>query len=167
MEGVAARAGVAKTTVYRGWPDRAALAADAFLEGTRDLLAFPSTGSAREDFRGQIHAVAALLRGPVGAAIAGMAAGAREDPAVGRALGERWLGPRQRWGAERLRRAQAAGESPPDLDVPGALAALYGPLYAALLLGLGPPTRAQVDGYLGVVFAAVFPGGGGGGGGGR
>ncbi|WP_376096367.1 TetR/AcrR family transcriptional regulator [Roseomonas sp. CCTCC AB2023176] len=63
IEAVAERAGVGKATIYRWWPDRAALAVEAFFEATREALAFPDTGSAREDFRRQIHGVADLLRG--------------------------------------------------------------------------------------------------------
>ena len=39
-----------------------------------------------------------------------MVAGARVDPALGRALGERWVAPRKRWGVARLERARAYGE---------------------------------------------------------
>lgn len=157
MEGVAAHAQVAKTTVYRGWPDRAALVVDAFFAATEAELAFPDTGSAREDFRRQIHAVATVLRGPIGGAIASMVGAARAEPALGRVLAERWVAPRQRWGLERLQRAQRDGECAPELDLPAALSALYSPLYAPLLLGLGVPAPARVDAYLAVVFPGVFP----------
>jgi AcrR family transcriptional regulator len=48
MEGVAARAGVAKTTVYRRWPSKADLVVDAILALVADI-ATPDTGSVRDD----------------------------------------------------------------------------------------------------------------------
>lgn len=115
IEHVAARAGVGKATIYRWWPDRAALAVDAFFTATQDALAFPDTGSVREDFRQQVGQLGALLRTPAGTAMAAMAGGARHDPALGRALAERWIAPRKRWGVERMHRAIATGECPADL----------------------------------------------------
>ena len=159
FEAVAERAAVAKTTIYRWWPDRAALAVDAFLAATADALAFPDAGSAREDFRLQILQLARLLRGPVGAAMAAMVGGARTEPAMARAIGERWVAPRKRWGAERLERAQRDGECAPDLDVAAALDLLYGPLYARLLLGLGAPDDALVERHLAVAFRGIFAAG--------
>ena len=58
MEGVAARAGVAKTTIYRWWPSKLALIREAIVElAQRDPV--PDTGSVREDtvsiLRGRIE----------------------------------------------------------------------------------------------------------------
>ena len=158
VEQVAARAGAGKSTIYRWWPDRAALAVEAFFEATQDGLAFPETGSAREDFRRQVGSLARLLRGPQGAAMAAMVAGARHDPALARALTERWVLPRKRWGVERLQRAVAAGECVPDLDVDAALNAIYAPLYAPIFFGFGPEPQERVDAYLAIVLRGVFGG---------
>src|SRR5271167_3468624 len=49
IEAVAAHAGVGKATVYRWWPDKAALIADAFASSTKSKLHFPDTGSVRKD----------------------------------------------------------------------------------------------------------------------
>jgi hypothetical protein len=45
-------------------------------------LAFPDTGSAREDFRQQIHQLAELLRSPNGQASSVLIAAARRDEAI-------------------------------------------------------------------------------------
>ena len=155
-EAVATRAGVARTTLYRHWPDRAALVVDAFFTATAEQLSFAESGSAREDFRQQIHALAALLRGPVGAAIVAMVGAMHDEPTIMAALRERWLVPRQRWGFARLTRAQANGECRDGLQIPAALAALYGPIYSSLFLGIGAPDAAMVDAYFAVVGVGVF-----------
>lgn len=156
IEAVAERAGIGKTTIYRWWPDKAALAVDAFFASTKAELAFPDTGSAREDFRLQILQLGQLLRGPSGHAMAAMVAGAKTDPQLARALGERWLAPRRKWGVERMTRAVADGECLPDLDVEAALSVLYGPLYAPLLFGAGIPPHERIQAYLAIAFLGIF-----------
>src|SRR5271168_131978 len=45
IEAIAADANVGKTTVYRWWPTKATLVADAFAASADDELRFPDTGS--------------------------------------------------------------------------------------------------------------------------
>jgi AcrR family transcriptional regulator len=53
---VAARAGVAKRTIYRWWPSKGALVVEAYLESVRRRHPDPDTGSVERD-------LADLLRG--------------------------------------------------------------------------------------------------------
>lgn len=156
IEAVAKAAGTGKTTIYRWWRSKAELAVDAFFHATQAELSFPDTGTAAGDFRAQITELAELLRGPRGRALAAMLGGARGDPVMGRALGERWLEPRRRWGLERMARAHAAGELRSGVDQHAALSVLYGPLYAPLLFGGEVPTAKAVAAYLNVACAGVF-----------
>jgi len=156
IESVAAAAGVGKTTVYRWWESKAALAVDAFFHATEAELRFPDTGLAESDFRAQIAELAGLLRGGRGQALAAMLGGARTDPLLARALGERWLEPRRRWGIARMTTAAAAGELLPDTDIAAALALLYGPLYAPLLFGGAVPEPAAVAAYLDLACRGIF-----------
>lgn len=156
FEPVAAAAGTGKTTIYRWWKSKAELAVDAFFHATEAELRFPNTGTAQGDFRAQIIELAELLRGQRGRALAGMLGGARTDPVLARALGERWLAPRRVWGFERMSRAKAAGELRAGVEVSAALAVLYGPLYAPLLFGGDVPTSRETLDYLDVACAGIF-----------
>lgn len=156
IEPVAAAAGTGKTTIYRWWTSKAELAVDAFFRATEAELRFPDTGTAEGDFRSQILELADLLRGERGRAFAGMVSGARSDPALGKALGERWLAPRRRWGIDRMNRAEAAGELREGVQVGAALAVLYGPLYTPLLFGGDVPSREDAIAYLDVACAGIF-----------
>ena len=156
IENVARDAGTGKTTIYRWWKSKAELAVDAFFHATEAELRFPNTGSAEQDFRCQIGELAQLLRGARGRALAAMLGGARSDPALGRALGEKWLEPRRRWGYERMVQAGAAGEMKPGVDPSAALAVLYGPLYTPLLFGGGVPSSAFVEDCLDISCASIF-----------
>ena len=55
IEAIAADASVGKTTVYRWWPTKGALVADAFAESADDELRFPNTGSVYNDIRQQME----------------------------------------------------------------------------------------------------------------
>ncbi|AQZ66456.1 transcriptional regulator, TetR family [[Actinomadura] parvosata subsp. kistnae] len=76
VEGVAERAGVNKTTIYRWWPSKAALLGAALVES--DVLAFdaPDTGSLRGDLVALVEGVRRLLTEPPGSDIAVAALGA-------------------------------------------------------------------------------------------
>jgi AcrR family transcriptional regulator len=156
MDGVAVASGCAKTTIYRWWSSRSELAVDAFFSGTRDELAFPDTGSARGDFIAQITELAVLLAGDRGAVLASMLGGARTEPELAKALGERWLDPRRKWGFERMMRAKANGELKSNVDAGAALAVLYGPLYSPLLFGQPVPNLEAVERILKIATDAIF-----------
>src|SRR5712671_7635097 len=55
IEYVSAHAGVGKATVYRWWPNKASLIADAFASSTTRKLHFPDTGSLRTDMSQQMR----------------------------------------------------------------------------------------------------------------
>ena len=156
IDAVAARAGVGKSTIYRWWTNKSELAVDAFFAATTDELAFPDTGSASQDFRLQIHHLAAVLRGPTGQAMAGMIEGSRHDALLKSALGTRWVAPRRRWGMDRLQRAIRDGECLPGVDPDAALEVMYSPIYVRMLFGLGVPDDAAVDAALLIVFKGIF-----------
>lgn len=156
IEGVAAQAQVGKATIYRWWTTRQELAVDAFFASTQEALAFPETGSAREDFRQQIHQLTQLLRGAKGEAMAAMIAASRHDPVLRQALSQRWVAPRKKWGQERIVKAIREGECLEGVQPEPALDVLYSPIYARLLFGLGIPTEAEVEAYLALAFRGIF-----------
>lgn len=156
LEAVAAKARVGKSTIYRWWPGKAALAVDAFFDATESDLRFPDTGTAEGDFRAQIGQLATLLSGARGRAFAAMLGGARTDPGLAKALGEQWLAPRRAWGVARMARAQSDGELLPETPPAAALSLLYGPLYTPLLFGGEVPDAEAVDAYLTLACRGIF-----------
>ncbi len=134
IEGVAARSGVARTTIYRWWPSKGALAMEGFLETTAPDITFPHTRSARADLTVQMRLCAKLLRGPAGRILCGIVAEAQSDPEIITVFMERYLHPRRREAAAILRRGIDSGEFRADLDIPTVQSALYSPLHLRLLL---------------------------------
>jgi TetR/AcrR family transcriptional regulator, regulator of autoinduction and epiphytic fitness len=83
IESVAARAGVGKSTIYRHWPDKLALIADAFkmLQDERDPEL--ASGSPRERLERILHHVAEVVAdSPFGACLPALIEGAERDPAL-------------------------------------------------------------------------------------
>jgi AcrR family transcriptional regulator len=156
VEAVAEVAGAGKTTIYRWWPTKADLAVEAFFEETQAELRFPQTGKAKEDFRLQILDLASLLAGSRGSVFAAMLGGARNDPELAKALGEKWLEPRRKWGYGRLAKAITEGETQAEIEIGAALGILYGPLYTPLLFGQEVPSKKQVEAYLDLALKAIF-----------
>src|ERR1700691_5841278 len=58
IEGIAARAGVAKQTIYRWWPSKFEILMDTFLEDAGSQLKIPATGSTAEDLRKHLRRLA-------------------------------------------------------------------------------------------------------------
>ncbi|MDF0489931.1 TetR/AcrR family transcriptional regulator [Sphingomonas sp. H39-1-10] len=138
IEGVAARAGVGKTTIYRWWESRGVLAVEAFLTMVEPAIAFRETGSAKEDMIAQMQALAELYRGPTGRFVREMIGSSQSDPAMRSAFHDLFLAPRREAARAVFRRGQAAGEFRSDVDADAAIDALYSPIYYRLLASDGP-----------------------------
>jgi len=75
IEAIASDANVSKATVYRWWPNKAALVADAFTASAEDELQFPDTGSLRSDMSLQMRRVIRVFRSERGKVVAALLAG--------------------------------------------------------------------------------------------
>ena len=145
MEGVASRSGAGKTTVYRWWPTKAALASDAFVAGLTESSALPADASALECLRFAMHQCAVDLSGQTGKVLACIVGGGRDDPQTMQMFKEKIAQPRKELGRALLRRAVEAGELRADLDIDAALEALFMPIYLRVILGQAPVEPDWVD----------------------
>src|ERR671914_2594511 len=66
IEGVAARAGVGKQTIYRWWPSRAALVLEAYLAGSDAISPPPPRATVEEDVRAVLVWLSKVLAQPIG-----------------------------------------------------------------------------------------------------
>src|SRR5271166_6379626 len=134
IEAIAADANVGKTTVYRWWPTKAALVADAFSASVEQELQFPDTGSLRGDVAQQMRRVIRLFRSPRGKIVAALLAGGQSDPELIEAFRERFLWPKRRQAYKTLQRGIDRGEIPAGTDLDLLLDSLYGPIYMRFLI---------------------------------
>ena len=137
IEAVAARSGVAKTTIYRHWPTRAELLISAF----HTMACEPpqvDTGDVREDLVLLMTGLAQQLRTERWAsALPSLAAEARHEPHLA-TLHTAFLDERRAHVHGVIRRGIERGELPPDTDV-GLLATMVaGPVFFRALVSLEP-----------------------------
>lgn len=146
IEGIAARAGVAKTTVYRSWPSKAAVVMDAIYATSGTRLAFPGTGSVRDALRHQMTRLVEVFTDPdfVGPYV-GLLSECQHDPALAQELRRRLIAPRRAAVVELLRSGVEQGELRGDLEVEAAIDGLYGALYYRLLVSHEPLTEPYVE----------------------
>lgn len=138
IEAVAERAAVAKTTIYRGWKNKGALAVEAFLMAVSPTLAFPNTGSAKEDIRRQMEQLARLYRGKTGRVVCEMIGNGQFDRETLKLFYEGYLSPRRAAAKAVLQRGIDLGEFKSDIDTEAVIDALYAPLFHRVLIGHAP-----------------------------
>jgi AcrR family transcriptional regulator len=143
IEGVAARAGVGKQTIYRWWPSRAALALEAYLGGSDAVLQRPpDSGDVREDVRELLGWLVAVLAQPIGGRVlAGLIADLQHDPELAERFHRDVVPARRRAMLEALERGRERGELRPEADLELAVDALHGAVFYRLLLS-GEPLDA-------------------------
>lgn len=129
MEGVAARAGVSKATLYRRWPGKPQLVTDT-LHAVVDRVPVPDTGAVRDDLVAMAGSISqALGDTPLGRVAAGMSGEFARNPELAEDFRRRFLLPRRRTVVDVLRRGIERGELRADLDLELVLDALAGALY--------------------------------------
>src|SRR5256885_4465357 len=94
IESIAANADVGKATVYRWWPNKAALVADAFSSSADEELRFPNTGSVRSDMSIQMKHLVRVLRGRRGRIAAALIGRGPSDPELIAGFPHRFMMPR-------------------------------------------------------------------------
>jgi AcrR family transcriptional regulator len=138
VEAIAERAGVSKATIYRWWPNRAAVVMDGFLSIVSSEVPFPHTGHAREDIRIHMRRLAEAFGGKMGRTVAALIAEGQADPELAEALRSRWLSIRRTEAREILELGIERGELRDDIDPEVAVDVLYGPIYYRMLVGHAP-----------------------------
>ena len=152
---VAKRSGVAKTTIYRHWPNRNALIIDACLRMTDGDDEPPDTGSLEGDVRAILTNLAELLvTARWSSVLPSIVDAAERDPEIAEVHSRL-----QRWHAAPLRatleRAALRGEIPPEVDLSAIAAALRGPLYFRRWFSRDPINDSFVNLIVQSVLAGV------------
>lgn len=154
-EAIAERAGASKATVYRWWPNKAAVVIEAFRDATAPQLPLRNTGSLREDLTRQMRNFARVLSGPGGRMLRSFIVAARSDPAVSEVFRSIWSDPRRDEAKRMLRQKQASGQLRQDADLDLVLDSLYGPLYYRFLVKNSPPSQKYAEALAGLVIEGL------------
>ncbi|MEU6092758.1 TetR/AcrR family transcriptional regulator [Streptomyces sp. NPDC047085] len=146
MEGIAARAGVAKQTIYRWWNSKTDVLIDAFLQDATEDLTPPDSGDIGLDLGEYLRRLALFLsESDAGAVFKALIAQAQHDPVFAQDFRSRCLDAQRRRDRLPLERAVDRGQLPADLDVAAETDQLVGPLYYRALVTDGPIGHGFTD----------------------
>ncbi|MFS4093568.1 TetR/AcrR family transcriptional regulator C-terminal ligand-binding domain-containing protein [Streptomyces sp. AF1A] len=141
FERVARLSGVSKTTLYKWWPSKGALALDGYFHAVEQTLAFEDTGDIRADLTSQLRAFARIMtRTPAGRVVTELIGQSQTDDELATAFRSLYSSERRRLAAERLARAREQGQIRPDIDVQVLVDQLWGAVYHRLLIPDEPVT---------------------------
>jgi AcrR family transcriptional regulator len=158
IEGIAARAGVGKTTIYRRWPNVWAIVVEAVMDEVTQISPVLERATARESFAASMKLVAKSFRGKTGKLLRPLIGRAQVDDGLRVAISERWLARRRKLSRQLVLRGIANGELRAGLDPDIVLDALYGPLYHRLLLPYDGTDVKLSDTYVDALIDVVFGG---------
>ena len=144
VEAVAARSGVAKTTIYRRWRDKWELALDAVMIDMLPRFTIPvDVGDTRKELLVFVDSVVKnLSTPPSGPAMQGLVSKVATDSELARVYRERVVEPRREVLRPVIERGIARGDLRPDTDVRVVHEILVGPLFYRLFFS-GPPLNRR------------------------
>ncbi|WP_433727487.1 TetR/AcrR family transcriptional regulator [Nocardia sp. CA-129566] len=140
---VAARAGVADTSIYRRWGNLEALAMEVTVERLTTESAMPDTGDLVGDLRAYAAQAARDVNGPNGLALLRSILALIDTGEAGERTRDQFLAERVEQIQRMLDRATARGENAP--DVLQVVDIILAPMYTRTLFGTGPLTDEYVD----------------------
>lgn len=143
---VAARAGVADSSIYRRWGSLEALLTDVALSRLNARSPMPNTGSLAGDLHTYAANVTREITGPEGLALLRLAVALSSNGEQGPQALHDLLADRNRQLESMLDRSRERGEHAP--DALGVLDHVMAPMYIRVLFNLGPLTPEYVDGLV-------------------
>lgn len=153
IEAVAARSGVAKSTIYRHWNDKLTLIADAFEKAHVEHVPNIETGTIRERIERLVaHVAEILVDSTFSRCIPALIEGAAQDPRL-REFHYRYSSDRRRGLAQLVADGVASGEFAPDTNGDLAAAALLGAIFYYRLMSPQPLVPQQAS----QLVATVLP----------
>lgn len=134
IEKIADRAKVSKATIYKWWPNKAAVVMDGFLSAAAARLPVPDTGSTFHDILVHATNLARFLVSREGRIITELLGEGQHDAGLAEAYRTRYFQPRRLEAKRLLERGLQRGELKPNLDLDASLDLIYGPIFYRLLV---------------------------------
>lgn len=155
VEKIAERAGVSKATIYKWWPNKAAVVVDGFLSAASARLPVPDTDSVLRDILDHVKNVTRFMTNPEGRIIKELIGEGQFDAGLAEALRTRYIQPRRLEARQLLERGVRQGELREDLDLELSIDLLYGPIFYRLLVLGDPLDDDYVEKLVGYALAGI------------
>lgn len=160
VEGVAARAGVAKTTIYRRYRSKDELALAVLVDMVEHVASVPDLGDTRAELVGFVDRAVKILRSTLmGRVMQGLVSDLATDPELARAFRERVVALRVAELQRLIERGIERGDLRPDADYQLVNELLFGPVYYRLLLSGAPLDDNLAERIVSSVLPAFTTGG--------
>ncbi|WP_242671539.1 TetR/AcrR family transcriptional regulator [Mycobacterium syngnathidarum] len=143
VDAIAARSGASKATIYKHWPSRTAIAAEAFGTMMAESLPLPDTGTTAGDLVEQVVRVSAFYAGARGEVFAQLLAACVEDRTGAAYFREYFLSGRRAAITELWQRGVARGDADAAIAIDDVIDILFGPLIFRRLTGHCALTEAH------------------------
>jgi AcrR family transcriptional regulator len=162
VEGIAARAGVGKQTIYRWWPSKGAVLLDAFLwlddPHQAGPPALPDTGDLEADLTAALRQTVAELTDPRrDPPLRALTTAIAHDPELAESYAARVERPAREARRDRLRSAQRAGQLAPDADLDVAADMVWGAALTRWIERSGPLTPDFADQVVQTALSGLRP----------
>lgn len=144
-EEIASRSGASKATIYKWWPNKYAVAFDAFLSEMMAESRDPDTGSARDDLTAVVRGLLRFYSGPSGHVFAQLVGEAQADPLIRQELRANLVDSRRELFRAIWQRGVDGGEFRGDTDPDAAVDLMIGPAFYRLMMGHAPLDEAAAD----------------------
>jgi AcrR family transcriptional regulator len=144
-EEIASRSGASKATIYKWWPNKYAVAIDAFLSEMMAESRDPDTGSARDDLTAVVRGLLHFYTGPSGRVFAQLVGEAQADPSIQWELRTNLVDSRRELFRSIWDRGVDRGELRADVDPDAALDLVIGPALYRLMIGHAPMSDEAAD----------------------
>ncbi len=157
VEGIADHCGIAKTTIYRRWPNVSAILMDAVLSQVTAAAPLKEQSTVRQTFAVSMKLLIKLYTSPDGDILRTLIGRAQVDDSLRITIETNWVEPRRKLAREVLRRGIQRGEIRPDLDTDIVLDLIYGAIYHRLLVPykMAKLNERFADDILDTVFRGV------------
>ena len=157
MDGIAARAGVGKATLYRRWASKDTLVAEA-IDGITRAIPVPDTGSTEADLHALMRSAIRMFADPASSQLlSGLVAAMARNPRIGTAVRSGFVATFRAALVGVLERGVARGDLRADLDVPLVLDLLRGPSVHRFRIDGEPVDERLMHGVVAAVLRAFAP----------
>lgn len=154
VEKIADRAKVSKATIYKWWPNKAAVVMDGYLTAAAAKLPVPDTGSAFQDILEHATNMSRFMTTREGLIFLEIIGEGQVDSGLAEAFRTRYIQPRRQEVRGIMERGLSRGQLKNSLDIALCTDLIYGPIFYRLLV-TGDPID---DNYVRQLVTQVFEG---------
>lgn len=162
IEGIAARAGVGKQTIYRWWPSKGSVVVEALAEQNASdpgqTLALPDTGDLAADMRAVLRAIVDEFHSPESEPLLrALLIESLQDASLRQQIVDRIFMPQFHYVQRRFEAARSSGQFRDDVEQIVAFELFIAPLFHRWVHGTLPLTHKYADAVADLAMRAIHP----------